>query len=284
MIKFLNILDQVITEGKRYQFDPETHYKLNMIVDQLWRDRNKVYRGKTTIDQLPVKLLDGTEGLVRVVVNPRLSYQGLMGTKPSKSFDPADLFIEVNPKNYESRKNLYLIVYHELLHAVDPTQSVKWRPSYQMTYDETSDEKYWGHPIEFFAMTNEFLEGLVLEFERRIYGTRNIENLKYLEKSLKNILNHFARGEKLTRFSKDIFFRINDEHLEETSVSKALENLTVDHPGVADYLAEHEDDPYYLIYINMIKMYNPKIWPNFLKMLYSTAEEIKRLIKSKKGV
>lgn len=282
-MKFLNILNQVISEAKRYQFDPETHFKLASVVEELWSDRNKPYKGKTTVDVIPFKMADGTEGLVRVIVNPRLKHIGYMGTKPKKSLDPADLYVEVNPKHYESKKNLYLTLYHEMLHASDPTQSHKWTPSYELTYDEKSDEKYWGHPIEFFAISNEFLEGLVLEFERRNRRMRNPENKKILLKSLQNILNYFAKNEPLSKQSLNIIQRINDDNIGSGKFGQILANIQTDYPQTSEILpSSFEDEPYYLHYVQMIKKFNPKIWPKFLSMLYTTTKEIEDLIK--KGV
>ena len=167
MIKFINILNNVISEQKRYQFQPEVKERLKSLTEKLWNDRDKHYKGITVIDVIPFKMADGTDGLVQVRVNPRLKYIGYLGNKPKKSLDPFDLYIDVSPKFYASKKNLYLTLYHEMIHASDPTQSHKWTPSYELTYDEKSDEKYWGHPIEFFAITNEFLEGLFLEFNSK---------------------------------------------------------------------------------------------------------------------
>ena len=216
MIRFVNILTNLISEAKRYKFSPETLDKINKMVDKLWSERGKdLQRRKELMGVIPVKTANGVDGLVRVYVNPRLSYIGFMDLRPSKSLDPADLVIEVNPKYYESKKNLYLTLYHEMLHAVDPTQSVHWSPRHMMNYDEKSDENYWGHPVEFFAISNEFLEGLVKEFARRVKRTRKPENLEFLNNSLKNILNYFAKGEPLSPLSKDILFRVNDEHVSE---------------------------------------------------------------------
>ena len=281
MIKFVNILKSVITEAKRYKFTPETLDRMNKAVDKLWDDRKKDYqRRKELIGVIPIKLANGVDGLVRIYVNPRLSYIGLMDIRPSKSLDPADLVIEVNPKYYESKKNLYLTLYHEMIHASDPTQSVQWSPKYMLTYDETSDEKYWGHPIEFFAISNEFLEGLVKEFERRVKRTRKPENLIILEKSLNNILNYFSKNEPLSPLSKDILFRVNDEFIGEDT-PKQLKNWTADMPNLADFISRGTEEPYYLYYVQMIKKFNPSIWKKFLSMLYDTTFEIKNIIRKK---
>ncbi len=129
MIKFVNILSNVISEARRYKFPPETLDKINKMVDKLWSERKKdLQRRKELMGVIPMKTANGVDGLVRVYVNPRLSYIGFMDLRPSKSLDPADMVIEVNPKYYESKKNLYLTIYHEMLHAADPTQSVHWSP------------------------------------------------------------------------------------------------------------------------------------------------------------
>jgi hypothetical protein len=283
VIKFIDILSDVITEQKRHKFDPETYAKLHSLVDSLWNDRNKEYKGKTIVDYVPITVKDGTQGQVQIRVNPRLKYIGYMGTKPKDSRDPMDIYIEVNPKFYESKKNLYLTLYHELIHAIDPTQSTKLNQKYQTTYDEKSDEKYWGHPIEFFAITNEFLEGLVLEFKRRADRIRNEDNRKYLNKSFKNILGYFAKGEKLSKVSSDILYKINDEYVKEDVISKVLDDLITNNPHLADYITMPKDVPYYLNYIELIKKYNPKIWKRFLTMLFKTKDEIETII-NKEGV
>ena len=283
MIKFINILSDVITEQKRHKFDPETYAKLHSLVDSLWNDRNKEYKGKTIVDYVPITVKDGTQGQVQIRVNPRLKYIGFMGTKPKDSSDPMDIYIEVNPKFYESKKNLYLTMYHELIHAIDPTQSTQLSPKYQTTYDEKYDEKYWGHPIEFFAITNEFLEGLVLEFKRRADRIRNEDNRKHLNKSFKNILNYFAKGEKLSKVSSDVLYKINDEYVEEGEISKILDDLITNNPQLADYITMPKDIPYYLQYIELIKKFNPKIWRRFLTMLFKTKDEIETII-NKEGV
>jgi len=284
MRNLINILSNVINEQKRYHFSPDVYTKINMIADELWSKRNKKYKGKELVDIIPFKLADGTDGLVKVIVNPRLPYIGYMGTRPKKSLDPADIFIEVNPKFYETRKNLYLTLYHEMIHASDPTQSFKWKPSYELTYDEKKDEKYWGHPIEFFAITNEFLEGLVLEFERRKNNLRNPENIKYLDKSFNNILNYFAKGEKLSKLSLDILSRINDEHVSDTAISKVVADIQTQYPNVEFSKQTKDEKPYYLILIELIKKYNPKIWPRFLTMLFKIKDEIQEILNKKEGV
>lgn len=273
-------MNGVISEQKRYKFEPKVREKLLSVANDLWNDKDKDYKGITFVDKFQFKLADGTDGLVTIRVNPRLKYIGQMGTKPQKSLDPADIIIDVNPKYYDSFKNLYLTLYHEMIHASDPTQSLKWKPSYDLTYDEKSDEKYWGHPIEFFAITNEFLEGLIMEFDRRKRKLKNPQNVKSLEKSFKNILNYFGKGEKLSKLSMDILYRINDEYVDDNRISRMLADIRSEYPDVSEILSGVKDDiPYYLHYVQLIKKYNPKIWNRFLTMLFKVSDEIKEVLK-----
>lgn len=160
--------------------------------------------------------------------------------------------------------------------------STKMNMKFYSTYDEKSEERYWGHPIEFRTITNEFLQGLVMEFDRRIERMKNPENKRFLIKSLDNILNYFAKGEPLTKFTDDLIRRINDEHLIDNKISEVLADLQTDYPAISDLIDKKPEEPYYISYIELIKKYSPQVWSKFLSMLYSTIEEIKELIELKK--
>jgi len=284
MPKIINILSNLLNEASRYKMDPELNFLLHDLSDRLWASRNKKFTRKTLVDGFPFKTSDGVDGYVKVIINPRLKYIGQMDTKPTGSRDPMDFVMEVQPKEYVSRKNLYLTLYHEMLHATDPTQSTKYSPKYMLSYDEHSDEKYWGHPIEFRTVTNEFLEALEMEVERRLSLLRNPEQKKYLIQSLDNILGYFSRGQQLNKITLDILRRVNDEEVLDSLISKSLSDITTEFPGLADFVAKREDEePYYITYIELIKKYNPKMWPDFLTMLYKSVEDLKNKI-IKKGV
>ena len=132
--------------------DPELNLYLHDLSDRLWQSRNKKLTKKTLVDVFPFKTSDGAQGQVKVVINPKLPYIGYMETKPKDSRDPMDFVMELQPKEYVSRKNLYLTIYHEMMHATDPSQSTKMSAKYLTTYNEKSDKDYWGHPIEFRAI------------------------------------------------------------------------------------------------------------------------------------
>ena len=269
MPKFINILSNILNEASRFKMDPALNLFLHDLADRLWETRNKKFTKKTLVSKIPFKTSDGVDGLVRVVINPRLPYLGYMETRPKESRDPMDFVMELQPKEYVSRKNLYLTMYHEMLHATDPTQSTRFSPKYSLTYDEKSDEKYWGHPIEFRAISNEFLEGLEMEISRRLTSFKNPENKKYLLRALDNILNYFSKGEQLSNYSLDILRKVNDEEVLDNLVSKHMSELTARYPVVSQFMNRKEpEEPYYLGYVELMKKYNPKIWPRFLSMLY----------------
>ena len=284
MPKIINILSNLLNEASRFKMDPELNFLLHDLADRLWEKRNKKYTRKTLVDGFPFKTSDGQDGYVKVFINPRLKFIGQMDTKPTGSRDPADFELEVQPKEYTSKKNLYLTLYHEMLHATDPSQSTKYNPKYMLTYNEFSDEKYWGHPIEFRAISNEFLEGLEMDIERRLESIKNPEYKKYLIRSLDNLLGYFSRGESLNKLTIDILKRVNDEDVLENMISKSLTNLTTAYPNISDLVVKKdEDEPYYLTYLENIKKYNPKMWPRFLTMLYKSIEDLRNKI-IKKGV
>jgi hypothetical protein len=276
MIKFINILSNVISEQKRYKLSPEDYTKLLELTDRLWALYSKDIPRKIEVDQMEFNTADGSDGKVKIFLNPRYKNYGQMDLKPRTTKNPQKFVMQLNPKLFGSKKNLFLTLYHELMHATDPNFTTRSNDKYWEDYDPTVDEKYWGHPVEFRAVTNEFLEGLVNEFKRRNERVNNVEKRQSLLMSLKNILNYFAKGEPLTRLSLDIINRISDEGLKDTRISNLLADISTDYPETSEFM--NNKNPYYLKLINTIKKFNPDMWPRFLKMLYDTVDEINDII------
>ena len=276
MIKFLNILSNVISEQKRYKLSPEDYTKLLELTDRLWTLRSKDIPRKIEVDQMEFKTADGSDGKFKVFLNPRYKNYGQMDLKPRTSRNPQKFEMQLNPKLFGSKKNLFLTLYHELMHATDPQFTTRYNEKYFADYDPEVDEKYWGHAIEFRAVTNEFLEGLINEFNRRNERVVNVENRQLLLKSLNNIINYFAKSEPLSRLSLDIMNRISDEKLKDTRIANLVANISTDYPETSEFVNNKE--PYYLKLINTIKKFNPDMWPRFLKMLYDSVDEIKNTI------
>lgn len=280
MIKFLNILSNVISEQKRYKLSPEDYTKLLELTDRLWSLRSKEIPRKVEVDQMEFKTADGSDGKFKVFLNPRYKNYGQMDLKPRTTTNPQKFEMQLNPKLFGSKKNLFLTLYHELMHATDPNFTTQYSEKHFADYDPEVDEKYWGHPVEFRAITNEFLEGLVNEFKRRDSRTNKMENRVLLSKSLTNILNYFAKGEPLSRISLDILNRISDENLKDTRMSNLVANISTDYPETSEFVKNK--NPYYLMLIETVHKFGPGMWTRFLKMLYDTTEEIKDIIN--KGV
>ena len=276
MIKFLNILSNVISEQKRYKLSPEDYTKLLELTNRLWALRSKEVPRKVEVDQMEFKTADGSDGKFKVFLNPRYKNYGQMDLKPRSSRNPQKFEMQLNPKLFGSKKNLFLTLYHELMHATDPQFTTRYNEKYFADYDPEVDEKYWGHAIEFRAVTNEFLEGLINEFKRRNKRTTTFENRQLLLSSLDNILKYFAQGEPLTKMSLDILNRISDEKLKDTRIANVLADISTDFPETSELIKGK--NPYYLKLINTIKKYNPTMWPKFLKMLYDSVDEIKNVI------
>lgn len=276
MIKFLNILSNVISEQKRYKLSPEDYTKLQELTDRLWTLRSKEIPRKIEVDQMEFTTADGSEGKVRIFLNPRYKNYGQMDLNPKTTRNPQKFVMQLNPKLFGSKKNLFLTLYHELMHATDPNFTTRSNDKYWEDYDPTVNEKYWGHPVEFRAVTNEFLEGLVNEFRRRNDRVVNIENRQLILKSLNNILNYFAKGEPLSRLSLDVINRISDEGLKDTRIANLLADISTEYPETSEFMNNKE--PYYLRLINTIKKFNPDMWHRFLKMLYDSVDEIKDII------
>ncbi len=95
MIKFLPILSNVISEQKRYQMNPETRSKLKDLASSLWSMRNKKFSKKTMVDQLDFQTADGTDGLVKIFVNPKYPNFAEMDSIPEDSYDPKDFVMQL---------------------------------------------------------------------------------------------------------------------------------------------------------------------------------------------
>lgn len=280
MPRILNILENIILdEQKKDVLSPDVYSKIKELSSYLWKNRKKPYTKKVLIDNIKFKTKDGVDGQVKIYINPRLKFIALMDTRPKYSRDPMDFYMDVNPKEYGSEKNLFLTLYHEMMHATDPNLSTKMNMKYLAGYSEHSDEKYWGHPIEFRAITNEFLEAMIMEFNRRIENFKSPHTLSVLKKSLDNILDYFKTGKKLSKNSLNILQRMNDEGILDNRIASKISDIQSQYPETSEMFPETEE-PYFLTYIEQIKKFNPSIWRNFLTMLYKVAQDINKKIDS----
>jgi hypothetical protein len=276
-MKLLNI----VSEGKRIKLEPEVNALIHRVSDIIYKKRNTGFKTYTPITSIPIVVQDGTPGTVEIAVDPNLQYFGLLDQKVEDSKDPNDFILTLNPNKITSKKNLYLTLYHEVMHATDPGYTTKYSEKYWKDYDPEIDEKYWAHPIEFRASTNEFSEGLRNEFQLRKKRLKNADNLKYLIKSADNILEYFAKGTPLSKLSYDILEGMSGLVPQDTKIAKLLQDMIIEYPQTSEFTPKHNKPPYYIGYIELIKKYDPTIWKRFLSTLHAEVQNIKEnLIKS----
>jgi hypothetical protein len=278
MIKLVNILSNVVSEQKRYKPDQELLNDINSFTELIYKKRKNNFKTYTKVGDLPITVADGIPGTVEIGIDPKLPYFGLLDQKVEDSKDPNDFIIKINPKAIKSKKNLYLTLYHEVMHATDPNFSTKSTEKYWEDYDSNVDEKYWSHPIEFRASTNEFIEGLMKEFILRKNRIKKIENIQSLTKAADNILDYFKSGKKLSKLSYNIIDSMSGEFAEDTRISKVLSDMQVDFPELSSLMPEKKELPYAIKTLELIKKYDPEIWKKFLSMIYSAIQEIKNLL------
>jgi len=273
MIKFIDILN----ESTRVKMDPDLKRVLNNVVDIIFKKRKTGFKKFTPITSIPIQIADGTPGTVEIAVDPELEHYGILDVKVEDSVDPNDFIIKINPNEVKSKKGLYQTLYHEIMHATDPMFSTKSTEAFWDTYDPEFDDKYWGHPVEFRAITNEFIEGLINEFTLRRSRVKTPNSIESLKKSLVNIMNHFSNGEKLSVLSSDI---IGDMYgSEEMSRSRmALNNILIDNPEISDIFSQSEKNLEYMVVLELVKKYSGSDWNRFLGMLYKASEEIKEIL------
>lgn len=273
MIKFIDILN----ESTRVKMDPDFKRVLNNVVDIIFKKRKTGFKKFTPITSIPIQIADGTPGTVEIAVDPELEHYGILDVKVEDSVDPNDFIIKINPNEVKSKKGLYQTLYHEIMHATDPMFSTKSTETFWDTYDPEFDDKYWGHPVEFRAITNEFIEGLINEFTLRRSRVKTPNSIESLKKSLVNIMNHFSNGEKLSVLSSDI---IGDMYgSEEMSRSRmVLNNILIDNPEISDIFGQSEKNLEYMIVLELVKKYSGSDWNRFLGMLYKASEEIKEIL------
>jgi hypothetical protein len=159
-----------------------------------------------------------------------------------------NIMMVVNPDESlkPNKKSLYNLMYHELQHMIDLNTTSFLSKKQISKYDPEVEEKYWGHDFEFRAYVNEILEGLVNEYNE-LRGKYSNDELK---QSLKSIVEYFGKGGQMDDIAQEAIYSITSEDSENGELPLSIQTL---------YL---------------LKTYNPKRWNLFLKMLFSTMEEI----------
>lgn len=269
-----------LQEAKRIKLNDNLEMTLHQIVDLFFDRVKRPVRKKTKIGDVKINLSDGTEGNVKVYIEPNMDkifgFKALafMETEDG-SGDPNRLYVSINPKLNKDKTSLYNSLYHEFLHTTDPVYSSKYSEKLHKSYDPDIDEKYWGHQIEFRALSGEILNALVNEFIKRKKQVANKQQLDKLIESNLNILNHFATDEELSNLSLMVFQSMNKD----PKIKSVLNNISRVYPDTASLLPKPKTDLQYLdSYLSNLKKFSGNKWNKFLSMLYSTHLEIQDIL------
>jgi hypothetical protein len=246
--------ETLITEKKRVKLHPRTISDLEYISDII------IYKWKKKDDDPPlvgrIYMEDGAGDKGYIPVYYLSTYENEAAVQirnADKMRVLGNLFIVVNPDEMltPNSKSVYNTLYHELQHIFD-TNTTRYTSRKNFgDYAIEPIEKYFGHPYEQRAYFNEILEGLVRGYKELI-GYYNKEELV---KSLDVALNFFGKGGKTDDILRKVLLNINSE------------------------INMGDDDPHVLKILQLVKKSNPDSWKMFLKMLYSTINEIKADLK-----
>ena len=179
---------------------------------------------------------------------------GVFQLDASKPRTLYNVLIVVNPDGalIPTKNSTYQTLYHEVQHLMDLNTTSyldqKQMDKYSKAGEEDDNSTYWGHDFEFRAFTNEFLEGMVNGYK----DLKDNYSKEELSDSLDSILNYFGKNGPADEIFQKVLFDI-------TSESEDSGNY-----------------PFSLKVLSLVRKHNPGKWNVFLKMLYSTVQELKK--------
>lgn len=269
--------------SKRFRLDDENLAimldLLNLITDEIGKNFKK--RSISKLTDVSIKTMNGVEYTLPVYIDPKFEgYAGIAYDK-SKDINADNIALIVNPYMVKSKKNLYNSLYHEFLHAVDPTITTSPSKKYQSSYGDPTErpDLYYSHGIELRGITGEFFEALVNEYKERKKYIKDEEDKKVLLKSIKNIVNFFVELEPLNSLSYNILDEMSGENDLNNKFRVQMSNIFKEYPKTSEFVENCPNkEPYFLVIIDLIRYFSPKGWKRFLTMLYSTYEEIRNIL------
>ena len=248
--KYKTKVNQISEGSKRVKLDPRTESDINYLSQLIWTD------SKTENDEEPkkgfIKVTDPKGSTVDVPVYYLSDFAAQGGVFPFdklKQRNLYNLFIVVNPQEalVPSLKSTYHILYHEVQHLMDLNTTEYLSDKSEKKYSaEDKETGYWGHDFEFRAFSNEVMNGLSNEYKELF----NIYSDDEIISSLDSLIGFFGKNQPIDRLGQKVLYAISSEE------------------SKGDY-------PYILKLIAKIRKFNPTKWNEFLKMLYSTVDEIK---------
>lgn len=242
--------NQILEGTKRVKLHPRTEADINYLSQILWtasKNQDDEVPKKGTIQVTDSK--DSTVDIPVYYISDLPAQGGVFPFDKNKPRNLYNLFIVVNPQEalVPSLKSTYHILYHEVQHLMDLNTTEYLNAKSEKQYSaEEKDKGYWGHDFEFRAFGNEVMNGIFNEYKNLIGRYSN----KEISDSLDSLVGYFGKNQPIDELGQKVLYNISSEE-------------------------NQEDYPYVLKLIYKLKKYNPNKWNDFLKMLYSTANEVK---------
>lgn len=232
--------------SKRVRFPERTLRDLRRVSREVNRACKVLDDAEPLKGTIYLKDAQGQEANIEIYYTEECPHAGLIQYNDSGEM-LEDVYIVTNPDYciQQTEKGVYYALYHELQHIID-LNVLRYRKNYDSYHNEIP-EQYFGHEYEFRAYTNEILEGIVNEY-KRLAKEHSKEEVLDAADSLLRFFGQDGIGGELNR---KVLFRITSER------------------------PNKKKTPYTLQVLALIKEHNPRRWKYFLKMLYSTVEEIK---------
>ena len=241
---------KLLVEGsKRVKLHSRTESDLRYVADKVFN----AWKNKETEENLEkgrIMMVDPTGNYAYIPVyylDTLKSNAGVYNRGDVKNRVLQNIFMVVNPNRLSNptRKTIYHTMYHELQHLMDLNNTEFISDKRIGNYNPESSSDYWGHDFEFRAHVNEILNAMVNEFQEKL-GTTPKEELKEI---LTSIINGFAKNRPISDQASEFLFDMYDETWE-------------------------NEYPTPIYVLHLLRVYNPTKWNKFLKMLYSTGNEI----------
>ena len=225
-------------------------------------------KGEIDINRNPIdrsKTLDPNQkGQVVINIGHPLVMAGM--TFPSIVKDATGISV------YEAIKD---VLYHEAIHALDPTSNTYRKKDWGKTYDTRDNKKYYSDLGEFKAFTDSFQEKIIDRVKSMMSSSRPAPY--QVEQFLQYILDYFSG--KIKEIPQPIVNFLYD--MSKEGIFKKLARKALAFAALGGYNIADVDDPTeQFMRIRLIKKYNPTEYKRFLKNIYLTVKEGEGIVNS----
>ena len=160
------------------------------------------------------------------------------------------------------------VLYHEMIHALDPTSNVYRKKDWGKTYNIGDPASYYSDLGEFKAFTGQFQEKIIDRVKSIMLSSS--PSPYEIEEFLQHILDYFSG--KTKEIPKPIVNFLYD--MSKEGIFKKLARTTTTLAALVGVELFDVDDPTMQFdNIRLIKKYNPAEYKRFLKNIYLTAKE-----------